>query len=76
MHLTISGSTVLSNTFVNEISKVLHWQISRGNSNANVEKFHFKDDLTVKKYDEFNITLRTRRNDNENKLIFAHLTLS
>ena len=60
----------LSNNFVNEISKVLHWQIDRGNSNANVEECNFKDDLTAKKYDECNITLEIIRSDNANKLIF------
>ena len=34
LHLTKYGSRILSNNFVNEIFKVLHWQIDRGNSNA------------------------------------------
>ena len=70
LHLTKYGSRILSNNFVNEISKVLHWQIDRGNSNANVEECNFKDDLTAKKYDECNITLEIIRSDNANKLIF------
>ena len=37
---------------------------------------NFKDDLTVKKYDECNITLETIRSDNANKLIFAHLNIN
>ena len=48
LHLTKYGPIVLSNNFVNGISKVLHWQIDRSNSNANVEEFNFKDDLTAK----------------------------
>ena len=76
LHLTKYGSRILSNNFVNEISKVLHWQIDRGNSNANVEECNFKDDLTAKKYDECNITLKTIRSDNANKLIFAHLNIN
>ena len=76
LHLTKYGSRILSNNFVNEISKVLHWQIDRGNSNANVEECNFKDDLTAKKYNECNITLKTIRSDNTNKLIFAHLNIN
>ena len=38
----------LSNNFVNEISKVFHWQIAGVNSSANVEEWNFKDDLTAK----------------------------
>ena len=71
LHLTKYGSRILSNNFVNEISKVLHWQIHRGNSNSNIEEWNFKDDLTVKKSDECNITLKTIRSYNVNKLIFA-----
>ena len=58
------------------MSKVLHWQIDRGNSNTNFEECNFKDDLTAKKYDECNITLKTIRSDNVNKLIFAHLNIN
>ena len=61
LHLTKYSSRVLSNNFVNEISKVLYWQIHR---------------LTAKKYDECNITLNTIRSDNVNKLIFAHLNIN
>ena len=32
--------------------------------------------LLPKKYDECNITLKTIRSDNENKLIFAHLNIN
>ena len=73
LHLIKYGLIVFSNNFVNEMSKVLHLQIDRGNSNANVKKCNFKDDLTAKKFDECNITLKTIRCDNLNKLIFAHL---
>ena len=58
------------------MSKVLHWQIDRGNSNTNFEECDFKDGLTAKKYDECNITLKTIRSDNVNKLIFAHLNIN
>ena len=61
LHLTKYSSRVLSNNFVNEISKVLYWQTDR---------------LTAKKYDECNITLNTIRSDNVNKLIFAHLNIN
>ena len=37
---------------------------------------NFKDDLIAKKYDECNITLKTIRSDNVNKLIFAHLNIN
>ena len=67
---------MLSNDFVTEISKVLHGQIYRGNSNANVEECNFKDDLIAKKYDECNITLKTIRSDNVNKIIFNHLNVN
>ena len=40
------------------------------------EIWYFKDDLTAKKYDEFNITLKTIRSDNAGKLIFAHLNIN
>ena len=46
------------------------------NSNANVEEWNFKDDHNIKKYDECNITLKTIRSDNVNKLIFAHLSIN
>ena len=59
------GSRVLSKNFVNEISEVLHW----GNSNANTEKCNFEDDLTAKKYNVYNTTLKTIPSDNINKLI-------
>ena len=64
------GSRILSNNFanVNKWSKVL--------PNANVKECNFKDDLTTKKYDECNITLKTIRSDNANKLIFAHLNIN
>ena len=39
-------------------------------------KSNFKDNLTAKKYGECNITLKTIRSDNENKLIFAHLNIN
>ena len=76
LYLTKYGSRVLSNNFVNEISKVLHCQFGRGNSNANVEEWNLKDDLTAKKHDECNITMKTIRNDNLNKLYFAHLNVN
>ena len=76
LHLTKYGSRILSNNFVNEISKVLHWQINRGNSNTNVAECNFKDDLTSKKYGGCNITLKTIRSDNANRLIFAHLNIN
>ena len=63
LHLTKYDSRILSNNFVNEISKVLHWQIDRVQSNANVEECNFKDDLTAKKYNECKITLKTIRSD-------------
>ena len=37
---------------------------------------NLKDDLTAKKYDECNITLKTIRSDNVNKLNFAHLNIN
>ena len=43
---------------------------------ANVVERSFKDDLTAKKYDECNITLKTIRSDNVNKLILAHLNIN
>ena len=46
------------------------------NSNANIEECNLKDDVTTKKYDEWNITLKTIRDDNVKKLIFAHLNIS
>ena len=46
------------------------------NSNANVEEWDFKDDHTIKKYDECNITLKTIRSDNVNRLIFARLSIN
>ena len=61
---------------INQISKVLQWQIDRANSNANVKECNFKDDLTSKKYDACNITLETIRSNNSNKLIFAHLNMN
>ena len=64
LHLTKYGSRTLSNNFLTEKSKVLHCQIDRGNSNANVEECSFEDDHTAKKYDECNITLKTIRSDN------------
>ena len=76
VHLNKYDSKVLSNNFINEVSKVLHWQIDRGNSNANVEEFNFIDNLTAKKYDECNMMLKTIRSNNVNKLIFAHLNES
>ena len=48
LHITKHGSGILSNNFVNEISRVLRWQIDRGNWNANVEECNFKGDLTAK----------------------------
>ena len=76
LHLTKYDSRVLSNNFVNEISKVLHWKIDRANSNANVEESNFRDDLTAKKYDECNITVKTIRSADVNKQIFAHLSIN
>ena len=61
---------------MNKIFKVLHWQIDRDNLDANVEEYNFKDELTVKKYDECNLTLKTMRSDNVNKLVFAHLNMN
>ena len=76
LHLTKYGSRVLSNNFVNEIPQVLHWPIDRGNSDANSEECNSEGDLTAKKYDECNITLKTIGSDNVNKLIFAHLNIN
>ena len=41
-----------------------------------MEECNFKDDLTAKKYNECNITLKTIRCDNVNNLIFAHLNIN
>ena len=62
--------------FVNEIFKVLQWQIEVGNSNANAEECNFKEDLGDKKCNECNITLKTIPSGNVNKLIFAHVNIS
>ena len=48
----------------------------RDNSDTNVEECNFKDDLTAKTYDECNLTLKTIRSDNVNKLSFAHLNIN
>ena len=50
--------------------------MDRGNSKPNVEERNFIDDLTAKKYDKCNITLKAKRSDNVNKLIFAHLNIN
>ena len=76
LHLTKYGSRVLSNNFVSKICKVLHWQIDRDISNANVVEYNSKDDLTAKKYNECNVTMKTIHSDNVNKLIFAHLNIN
>ena len=76
LHLTKHVSRVLIIIFINEISKVFHWQVDGGNLNADVEGCNFKDALTAKKYDECNISLKTIRNDNANKLIFGHLNIN
>ena len=76
LHLTKYGSRVLSNNVVSKIYKVLHWQIDRDISNANVVEYNFKDDLSAKKYNECNVTLTTIRSDNVNKLIFPHLNIN
>ena len=76
LHLTKYGSRVLINNFVNKISKALHCQFDRGNSNANVEECNIKDDLTAKKHDECNITLKIIRSDNLNKVFFARLNIN
>ena len=76
LHLAKYGSRISNNSFVNEVSKVLHWQVNRGNSNANVEEWNFKDDITAKKYDGCNTSLKTMRSDNANKLIFADLNIN
>ena len=34
------------------------------------------DDLTAKKYDEYNVAVKTKCSDNVNKLIFAHLNIN
>ena len=75
LHLTKYSSRVLSNNYVNERSNVLHWRIDGGKSNADVEECNFKDDLTPKKQDEWNITLKSIRRDNVNKPIFAYLNI-
>ena len=49
LHLPKYGSSVLGNNTVNEISKLLHWQIDRSILNASAEECNFKDDLTAKK---------------------------
>ena len=59
----------LSNNFVNGTSEVINWD-------ADVQECNFKDDLTAKTYDECNITLKTIRSDNVNKLTFAHLNVN
>ena len=41
-----------------------------------LEECNFKDDLTAKKYDECNITLKNIRSDNANKLVFAYLNIN
>ena len=76
LHLTKYGSRILSNNFVNEISKVLHWQIDRGNSNANVEECNFKDDLTAKKKRWEQHYTGSYTQWYVNKLIFAHLNIN
>ena len=76
LHLTKYGSRVLSNNFVNEISKVFDCQIDRGNSKVNAGECNFEDDLTAKKHNVCNITLETIRSDNGKKLIFAHLKIN
>ena len=65
--LTKYISRILSNNFVNEISKVIHWKIDRGNSNVNAQKCNFKDD---------DLTLKTICSDNVNKLVFAHKSIN
>ena len=76
LHLTKFGSKLLSNNFVNEISKVFHWQVDGGNPNASVIECNFKDALSAKIYDECNVSLKTIRSDNPNKLVFAHLNIN
>ena len=75
LNLTKYSSRKLSHNFVNEISDII-WQIDRGNSNANVEECNFEHDLTARKCDECNKTLKTICKDNEIKLIFARLNIN
>ena len=68
-YYVICMTVPLSNNFVNGISEVI-------NLDADVQERNFKDDLTAKTYDECNITLKTIRSDNVNKLTFAHLNVN
>ena len=56
--------------------ELFHGAMEVWDSKWQLEECNFKDDLTAKKYDECNITLKTIRSDNANKLVFAHLNIN
>ena len=79
LHLTRRGTSILSTTFVREISNIFHWQYLLHSPNTNEFAGCYKStEYKSKVFGETSETnhLKHIRRSNLNKLIFAHLNIN
>lgn len=69
-------SSVLSNMFIKETSRVLKCQFSKDNSKRNFEKGNSNELFDAKQINFDDKTLKPIGSDNINRLIFAHVNIN
>ena len=74
LHLNQKGYRLLSDMFLKEISRVFNWQFRMENSDS--EECISNLTLKFEKIIDCKSTLKTIRDDNLNKVIFAHLNIN
>ena len=75
LHLNKKRSTVSRNSFLRETSKVFNWQL-KNDSSRNFEECNFDVALDAEQLSSCDKTLKSIRNDNVNKSIFAYLNIN
>ena len=76
LHLNQKGSKVLGDVFLKEISNVFSWhysdEVSRLNNEGRKSKFSLEDKTRI----DAKFILKSIRQENTNKLVFAHININ
>ena len=76
LHLNRRGAKILSNSFLQHISKVFKWQLAGNNSDCNFSIYDFEKHGSGQAEVDCQSVLKSLRKDTLNKLIFDHLNIN
>ena len=76
LHLNRRGSKVFSSTFVNELSRILTWQLDKNNTGFTVEEYNFDETSVDQKVTDGNRVLKSLSCKSLTRLVFPHLNIN